>query len=288
MQSPSSVTDEKYSFVVWFSDLVNQTKLESLMLYRPTNAQPQCRACARLQSHREFFSLLKQDNICPPVFKKVVVPSISELVEVPVDFFWLSLLLFIEGLDCAPSSDMLWYLQGLLNQSGLNKVFFYSSFKIKHWACSFYPHYVQIFSVLWNKDSCKLCTQIYVWDLKYVVSIYSPSQYLLCVTLGFHKRGFKVNKKSWWPLIFHTWVLCHISFCLSLLTNTSTMHGNILLPEAALALQQSSQTSWSGDAVLLFKGTEISSVAFPMPFTSRHPHKIHFSALMSERLFAGP
>lgn len=65
------------------------------------------------------------------MFKKVVVPSISELVEVPVDSFWLSLLLFIEGLDCAPSSGMLWYLQGLLNQSGLNKVF-YSSFKIKH------------------------------------------------------------------------------------------------------------------------------------------------------------
>lgn len=54
--------------------------------------------------------------------------------------------------------------------------------------------------------------------------------------------------------------------------------------------QKSLQSSLSGDVIaLLFKRTEVSSLLrhiFPCPL-NHHLHKIHFSSLMSEGLFAG-
>lgn len=68
MQSTSSVTHEKHSFVILFSGHVNHMKLES-----------------------------------PP-------PPL-QFTEVSFDFFWLSTVLYVEGLGRAPSSGKLWYSQ---------------------------------------------------------------------------------------------------------------------------------------------------------------------------------
>ncbi len=49
-------------------------------------------------------------------------------------------------------------------------------------------------------------------------------------------------------------------------------------------------TFWQHDCITVQKNQSFFSVCadFPMPSANHHPHEIHFSALMSEGLFAGP
>lgn len=93
----------------------------------------------------------------------------------------------------------------------------------------------------------------------------------------------KNTENVWW---FTVGSFCKKATAKEEQTKAHTIH--ILLSEAALKWQKSFQTSHDMIALLL-KRTRVSSgrADFPMPSANRRPHKIHFSALMSEVLFAG-
>lgn len=68
--------------------------------------------------------------------------------------------------------------------------------------------------------------------------------------------------------------------------------GQILLSEGRSQITQilSDFTFWQHNCITVQKNRRFLTVEadFPMPSANHHPHKFHFSALMSGGLFAGP